>query len=140
MPRKKYGPTPLGNHIIRRRKIKGWNTADLARESKLSYSTVRNIEKGMSKKPEEWILRLLIKALDCDEGVVFAYAGYGDIPPLTREEVYVSLDALGDDAPLWRDAIERVKREMTTEQLNQAYQVLIAQLNGAASHRSQDRP
>lgn len=139
MPRTKVRPTPLGNHIIRRRKIKEWNTADLARKAELSYSTVRNIEKGMSVKPEEHILRALIKALDCDEGVVFAFAGYGDIPPMSRDQLIVSLNELGDAAPLWHDAIERMKREMNTDELNQAYQVLIAQLNGAASHRSQDR-
>ncbi len=32
MPRKTATPTPLGNHIIRRRKGRGWSTADLARE------------------------------------------------------------------------------------------------------------
>lgn len=135
MPRTKVTPTPLGNHIIRRRKIKGWNTADLARETGLSYSTVRNIEKGMSRKPDERILRALIKALDCDEGVVFAFAGYGTIPTLPRDQIIVSLDELGDAAPLWRDAIERLKVTMTPEQLNQAYAVLKAQIDGASSHR-----
>jgi len=135
MPRTKVTPTPLGNHIIRRRKIKGWNTADLASEAGLSYSTVRNIEKGMSRKPNEHILRALIKALECDEGVVFAFAGYGLIPNLPRDQIIVSLDELGDAAPLWRDAIEQLKTTMTPEQLNQAYAVLMAQLNGAASHR-----
>jgi len=139
MPRKKVTPTPLGNHIIRRRKMKGWNPADLAREAGLSYSTVRNIEQGMSRKPDERILRALIKALDCDEGVMFAFAGYGNIPKYSREELVVRLDELGDVAPLWRDAIERVKREMTPEQLNQAYAVLIAQLNGAARRSTGDQ-
>ncbi len=133
-PRAKATPTPLGNHIIRRRKLKEWTTADLARETKLSYSTIRNIEKGSSRKPSEAILRALIKALDCDEGVVFAFAGYGDIPQYTSEEIVVRLDELGDVAPLWRDAIERVKREMTPAQLNQAYAVLIAQLDGSGHH------
>ncbi len=134
-PRKNPLPTQLGNHIIRRRKLKGWSTADLARESELPYSTVRNVEKGYSRKPDEVILRALTKALDCNEGVVFAYAGYGDIPSYSPEELVVHLDALGDVAPKWRDAIERVKSEMTPDEQNQAYAVLVAQLNAARQRR-----
>lgn len=134
-PRKKASPTPLGNHIIRRRKIKGWaSTAELARQAELSYSTVRNIEKGYSKKPDEWILRALIKALDCDEGVVFAYAGYGDIPQRTQAELSVRLDELGEEAPLWRDTIEHVKQKMTPTQQSQALAVLRAQIDAASRH------
>ncbi len=140
MPRTKVTPTPLGNHIIRRRKIKGWNTADLAREAGLSYSTVRNIEQGMSRKPDEHILRALIKALGCDEGVVFAFAGYGNIPDMPRDQVVVSLDELGDDAPDWKAAIEEVKTTMTTAELNQTYRVLMAQIEGARARRLKDRP
>lgn len=133
-PRKKPTPTQLGNHIIRRRNIKKWSTAELARQAELPYSTVRNIEQGFSRKPDDKILRALIRALDCNEGVVFAYAGYGDFPEMTREEIFVSLDALGDEAPRWRDAIERVKKEMTPAQLNRAYRVLMAQLDDASHH------
>jgi len=138
MPRKNPMPTQLGNHIIRRRKLKGWTTADLARESELSYSTVRNVEKGYSRKPDEVILRALIKALDCNEGVVFAYAGYGDIPQYTPQELTVRLDDLGDEAPRWREAIEGVK-QMTPAEQNQAYAILMAQID-AARHRRQSRP
>lgn len=138
MPRKTATPTPLGNHIIRRRKGRGWSTADLAREAELSYSTVRNIEQGFSRKPEEWILRALIRALDNNEGVVFALAGYGNIPARTPEQILVALDELGEVAPLWREAIDRVKNEMTPEQQNQALTVLLAQLD-AASHHWKDR-
>ena len=135
-PRKQPTPTQLGNHIIRRRKLKGWTTADLAREAELSYSTVRNVEQGYSRKPDEAILRALIKALDCSEGVVFAYAGYGDIPTYTPEELTVRLDALGEVAPKWKDAIKGVIEYMTAEEQNQAYAVLMAQLNAATSRRS----
>lgn len=127
-PRKTVEPTQLGNHIIRRRTLKKWNTAELARQANLPYTTVRNIEKGMSKKPDEQILRAIIKALGCDEGVVFAYAGYGNIPKMTREELTVSLDALGDVAPDWRALIERIKTQSPDRQ-NQMYAVLMAQLN-----------
>jgi transcriptional regulator with XRE-family HTH domain len=138
-PRKSPLPTQLGNHIIRRRKLKGWTTADLARESELSYSTVRNVEKGYSRKPDEVVLRALIKALDCNEDVVFAYAGYGNIPQYTPEELVVHLDELGDVAPLWRAAIEDVKSYMTPEEQNQAYAVLVAQIT-AARHRRRGHP
>lgn len=134
-PRTIVHPTQLGNHIIRRRKIKGWNTADLAREADLSYSTVRNVEKGYSRKPDEVILRALIKALDCNESVVFAYAGYGDIPQYTPEEMSVNLAALGEVAPLWREAISRLP-ELTPEEQNQAYAVFMAQLEAASRRRS----
>ena len=134
-PRKNVTPTQLGNHIIRRRKLKGWDTtAELARQAGLSYSTVRNVEKGYSKKPDEVVLRALIKALDCNEGVVYAYAGYGDIPQYTPEEVTVQLDALGETAPRWRDAIERLKTRMTPAQQNQALAVLLAQISDATRH------
>lgn len=135
-PRKNPAPTQLGNHIIRRRTLKGWSTADLARETELSYSTVRNVEKGYSRKPDEAILRALIKALDCNEGVVFAFANYGTIPQYTPAELVVHLDALGDVAPLWHDAIEGVKTIMTPEEQNQAYAVLVAQLAAARQRRS----
>lgn len=135
MPRKTVEPTQLGNHIIRRRKKKEWSTADLARQAGIPYTTLRNIEKGASKKPDEQILRAIITALGLDEGVVFAYAGYGDIPKMTREELTVSLDALGDVAPDWRDLIERIKRQPPEAQ-NQMYAVLLAQLNAANHHYS----
>lgn len=138
-PRRSPIPTQLGNHIIRRRKIKGWDTARLAREAELPYSTVRNIEKGYSRKPDEVILRALIEALECNDAVVFAYAGYGDIPQYTHEEMLVELSTLGDVAPLWKDAIEGVKSYMTPEEQNQAYAVLIAQIT-AARHRRSGRP
>lgn len=134
--RKRPSPTQLGNHIIRRRKIKGWSTADLARETELPYSTVRNVEKGFSRKPDEGILRALIHALDCNEGVVFAYAGYGEIPQYSPDELVVRLDALGETAPRWRDAIEGVKNDMTPDEQNQAYAVLLAQITAARQRRS----
>lgn len=135
-PRKKIIATPLGNHLIRRRKahVPEWNTADLARAAELPYTTVRNIEKGASRKPAEAILRKLITALGCDEGVVFALAGYGDIPKRSPEQVTIGLDELGDVAPLWHAAIEGVKTRMTPEQQNDALTVLLAQLDAASRH------
>ena len=134
--RKSPPPTQLGNHIIRRRKLKGWSTADLARETELSYSTVRNVEKGYSRKPDEVILRALIKALDCNAGVVFTYAGYGAIPQYTPEELVVRLDALGDTAPRWREAIQAVLDYMTPDEQNQALAVFSAQVDAARRRRS----
>jgi transcriptional regulator with XRE-family HTH domain len=137
-PRKVVEPTQLGNHIIRRRTLKKWSTAELARQAKIPYTTLRNIEKGASKKPDEQILRAIINALDLDEGVVFAYAGYGDIPKMTREELTVNLDALGDVAPDWLELIERIKKQPPDKQY-QMYTVLLAQLN-AANHYLKDHP
>ncbi len=136
-PRKKATPTPLGNHIIRRRKAKGWTTADLAGKSGLSYSTVRNVEKGNSVKPSEAVLRAIIAALECDEGVIFAYAGY-NIPKRSQEERDAMFDDLGERAPAWRAAIEGVKRDMTPDQQDQALEVLLAQL--ASARRLLGRP
>lgn len=131
-PRKKAEPTPLGNHIIRKRKQRGWTRADLARETKLPYGTVRNVEQGYSKKPDEQIIRAIIAVLDdIDEGVAFALAGYGDIPKRDPAQIVVELDELGEVAPLWRDVIEKVKRS-SPERQNQALEVLTAQLNAAS--------
>ncbi len=135
-PRKNPLRTQLGNHIIRRRTLKGWTTADLAREAELPYSTVRNVEKGYSKKPDEVILRALIKALDCSEDVVFAYAGYGTIPNYTLDELTMRFNDLGDDAPRWRQAIADAKAYMTPEEQNTAYAVLLAQITEARRRRS----
>jgi transcriptional regulator with XRE-family HTH domain len=134
-PRKNPLRTQLGNHIIRRRNLKGWSTADLAREAELPYSTVRNVEKGYSKKPDEVILRALIKALDCSEDVVFAYAGYGNIPNYTLDELTMRFNDLGDDAPRWRQAIADARAYMTPEEQNTAYAVLMAQITEARRRR-----
>lgn len=134
-PRKNPLPTQLGNHIIRRRKLKGWSTADLARAAELPYSTVRNVEKGYSKKPDEVILRALVKALECSEDVVFAYAGYGEIPTYTPDEVSAHLNGLGDEAPRWRQAIKDAIDYMTPAEQNQAYAVLVAQITEARRRR-----
>lgn len=134
-PRATVTPTQLGNHIIRRRKSKGWTTAELARSANLSYSTVRNIEKGFSRKPEEAILLAISAALECNDEVVLTYAGYGKMPQYTPEEMSVNLAALGEVAPLWREAIQAIA-EMTPEEQNQAYAVLMAQLDAARRRRS----
>ncbi len=134
-PRKNPLPTQLGNHIIRRRKLKGWTTADLAAAAELPYSTVRNVEKGYSHKPDEVVLRALIRALDCNEEVVFSLAGYGEIPTYTLDELIVRLDGLGDEAPRWRQAIEDVKNYMTPAEQNSAYVVLMAQITEARRRR-----
>src|SRR5262249_4168364 len=118
---------------IRRRNARGWNTADLARAADLFYSTVRNVEKGYSKKPAEWILDALIRALENDKGVMYSLAGYGEIPERTPYQVLVSLNSLVDDAPLWHAAIEEVKRMKPDEQ-RMALAVLRAQLDAAARH------
>ena len=124
--------TPLGNHIIRRRNARGWTRVDLARASGVPQTTIRNIEQGKrSKKPQEGILRALAAALGNDADVMLALAGYGAIPPRTHDQVIVELDALGEIAPRWKDAIERVKNEMSNEDQERALEVLLAQLSAA---------
>lgn len=135
MPRKEPAPTQLGNHVIRRREARGWTTAELARESGLHYSTVRNVEKGYSQKPEDWILRALASALENNAGVMLALAGYGDIPERAPADVQIALDELGDEAPAWREVIEGVKRDMTIDDQRRALSVLRAQLADARARR-----
>lgn len=125
--------TPLGNHIIRRRKKKGWKRADLAREADIPYTTLRNIETGVSKKPQEEVLRTISRTIESDEGVVLALAGYGEIPHRTQEELTVSLDEFGESAPMWKDVLEKAKHRMTPEDQERVLTVLRAQV--AASHR-----
>lgn len=136
----KPAPTQLGNHIIRLREKRGWSTAELARASNMAYTTVRNIEQGYSKKPDEAILRALAVALDGNVGVVLAYAGYGDVPKYTPDELTVRLDELGQDAPRWRAVIDGIKAEMTPDEQNQAYAVLKAQLDAARNRRRRGHP
>jgi len=122
--------TPLGNHIIRRREARGWTRVDLALAAGVPHTTIRNIEKGQrSKKPQEGTIRAIAAALGNDADVMLALAGYGAIPPRTHDQVVVELDALGEIAPKWKDAIERVKNEMSYEDQAKALDVLLAQLN-----------
>ena len=122
--------TPLGNHIIRRREARGWTRVDLALAAGVPHTTIRNIEKGQrSKKPQEGTIRAIAAALGNDADVMLALAGYGAIPPRTHDQVIVELDALGEIAPKWKDAIERVKNEMSYEDQAKALDVLLAQLN-----------
>jgi len=122
--------TPLGNHIIRRREARGWTRVDLALAAGVPHTTIRNIEKGQrSKKPQEGTIRALAAALGNDADVMLALAGYGAIPPRTHDQVIVELDTLGEIAPRWKDAIERVKNEMSYDDQAKALDVLLAQLN-----------
>ena len=94
------------------------------------HTTIRNIEKGQrSKKPQEQTIRAIAAALGNDADVMLALAGYGAIPPRTHDQVIVELDALGEIAPRWKDAIERVKNEMSYDDQAKALDVLLAQLN-----------
>jgi len=122
--------TPLGNHIIRRREARGWTRVDLALAAGVPHTTIRNIEKGQrSKKPQEGTIRAIAAALGNDADVMLALAGYGAIPPRTHDQVIVELDTLGEIAPRWKDAIERVKNEMSYDDQAKALDVLLAQLN-----------
>ena len=122
--------TPLGNHIIRRREARGWTRVDLALAAGVPHTTIRNIEKGQrSKKPQEQTIRAIAAALGNDADVMLALAGYGAIPPRTHDQVIVELDTLGEIAPRWKDAIERVKNEMSYDDQAKALDVLLAQLN-----------
>ena len=128
--------TPLGNHIIRRREARGWTRVDLALAAGVPHTTIRNIEKGQrSKKPQEGTIRAIAAALGNDADVMLALAGYGAIPPRTHDQVVVELDALGEIAPKWKDAIERVKNEMSYDDQAKALDVLLAQLNAGQRHQ-----
>jgi transcriptional regulator with XRE-family HTH domain len=124
--------TPLGNHIIRRREARGWTRIDLALAAGVPHTTIRNIEKGLrSKKPQEQTIRAIAAALGNDADVMLALAGYGAIPQRTHDQVIVALDALGEIAPKWKAAIERVKDEMSPADQELALDVLLAQLSAA---------
>jgi transcriptional regulator with XRE-family HTH domain len=128
--------TLLGNHIIRLRNARGWTRVDLAAAAGVPHTTIRNIEKGQrSKKPQEQTIRAIAAALGNDADVMLVLAGYGTIPSRTPDQVMVELDALGEIAPRWKDAIERVKNEMSPADQELALDVLLAQLS-AAQRRS----
>src|SRR4029077_12294933 len=122
--------TPLGNHIIRRREARGGTRVDLALAAGVPHTPIRNIEQGQrSKKPQEGTIRAIAAALGNDADVMLALAGYGAFPPRTHDQLIVELDALGEIAPSWKDAIERVKNEMSYDDQAKALDVLLAQLN-----------
>jgi transcriptional regulator with XRE-family HTH domain len=128
--------TPLGNHIIRLRSARGWTRIDLARASGVPNTTLRNIEQGRrSKKPDEENIRAIAAALENEADVMLVLAGYGPAPKRTQEQTVVELDALGEIAPRWKDAIERVKNEMSPADQELALEVLLAQLSAAQRHR-----
>jgi len=131
--------TPLGSHIIRLRNARGWTRMDLANAAGLPYTTVRNIEKGLrSKKPVEANIRALAAALENGADVMLVLAGYGPAPKRTPEQTIIDLDALGGLAPNWREAIERVKTEMSAADQELALEVLLAHLSAAQRRKGSE--
>ncbi len=53
----------LGTQIETARKKKGWTQFQLAKETYLSFDTVRRYEKGLAKRPSDFALRALENAL-----------------------------------------------------------------------------
>ena len=124
--------TPLGNHIVRLREARGWTRIDLANASGVPNTTLRNIEKGTrSKKPNEENIRAIAAALENEADVMLVLAGYGPPPKRTHEQTMIDLDALGEQAPNWKEAIERVKTEMSAADQELALEVLLAHLSAA---------
>jgi transcriptional regulator with XRE-family HTH domain len=124
--------TQLGNHIIGLREARGWTRIDLARASGVPNTTLRNIEQGKrSKKPDEANIRAMAAALEHEPDVMLVLAGYGPAPKRTPDQTSVELDALGEQAPRWQDAIRRVKEEMSPADQELALDVLLAQLSAA---------
>ena len=124
----------LGGLIVRIRRARGWTRVDLAHAAGLPYTTVRNIEQGIrSKKPDEANVRAIAAALDNEPDVMLVLAGYGPAPNRTHERVVVELDALGEEAPKWKDAIDRAIAEMSASDLELTLDVLLAHI--AAAHR-----
>ena len=128
--------TPLGKHIVRLRAARGWTRVDLATASGVPHTTIRNIEHGVrSKKPNEENIRAIAAALENEADVMLVLAGYGPPPKRTPNETVVELDALGAAAPNWKEAIERVKTEMSAADQELVLEVLLAHLS-AAQRRS----
>lgn len=65
----------LGETIKERRKVKGWNLADLARSSGVSLCHVARIEKG-ERFPSAKVLKKLARSLGFSEIELFKLAGF----------------------------------------------------------------
>ena len=128
--------TPLGKLIIRLRDARGWTRVDLANASGVPNTTLRNIEQGLrSKKPKEENVLAIAAALGHDGEVMRVLAGYGPAPKRNHDQIIVELDALGEKAPLWKDALDRAIREMSDDDLALTLDVLQAHI-AAAQRRS----
>ncbi len=110
----------LGSYVKRRRVQKKWTRADLARASKVPYSTLSNIElnKKNVKVTEENIAKIAA-AFGEDDSQLRILAGYSVLRSVDASERAKRIDALLTVAPRWGAALLAVQ-EMTEEEQDQA--------------------
>jgi len=94
------------------RQTRGWSQADLARESGVSLSTVRNVERAVYAKPQRSVWLKLCDALGLDPDDPRATDG-DPIRAKMPMEVRGLLDVLGG----WLSALPPDRREAEIEQI-----------------------
>jgi transcriptional regulator with XRE-family HTH domain len=78
--------TALGRYIDAEMKARGWEQADLARESKVSKATISRIIGGQTDRPTDPILYKIATALGLTLNALLAKASAAAVPPATDPE------------------------------------------------------
>lgn len=131
----------LGNYIKQRRDRLGWTRADLARESNVPYTTIRNIENNKRDvKPEEPTLEALAAAFSEDPVMLKILAGYtaqinGDVSTFAQR-----IDALRKSSPRWEKALNAIQNDMTLEEQGQALSALEIHIEQVRQRKREKRP
>lgn len=115
----------LGNYIKQRRDRLGWTRAELARESNVPHTTIRNIENNpRDVKPEETTLEALAAAFGEDPIMLKILAGYTAQMNTDVSTFSQRIDALRKTSPRWEKALNAIQDEMSIEEQGQALTAL----------------
>lgn len=116
--------TPLARYIVETREKRGWDRADLSRQSGVPVTTLRNIENNQKNvKPKEETLAKLAAALEVDEEILRLWAGYREPPHLGIDERDEQLLSILRRRPAWEGIREKFlqvpeeKQELVIEYL-----------------------
>lgn len=115
----------LGSYIKRRREQLGWTRSDLARESNVPHTTIRNIENNKQNvKAKEDTIEALAAAFKEDPITMKILAGYkaqinGDVSTFAQR-----IDALRKSSPRWEKALNAIQDDMSLEEQGQALTAL----------------
>lgn len=117
--------TKLGNYVKGRRDQLGWSRADLARESEVPHTTIRNIENNPHDvKPKEETIEALAKAFKEDPVTMKILAGYSTVVNGDVSTFAQRIDALRKSSPRWEKALDAIQNDMTPEEQGQALTAL----------------
>jgi transcriptional regulator with XRE-family HTH domain len=115
--------TPLGIKIRRARDAKGWSRRRLADETDIPYTTLQNIERPRSRKPErtsEENLQKLADALNCDLDELRILAGYRIKQSATVTEAKARVVAELSAHPRLDRPLTRILRRNNRDEIDRA--------------------